>query len=213
MKRSFDPRVYLVTDRPLCKGRDVLDVVREAVAGGVTMVQLREKEAGTREFVDLARRVKALLDPLGVLLVINDRVDVALASGAGGVHVGQSDMEAADARRLMGPGAIIGLSIDKEPDLEKAEPLDVDYLGVGPVFATQTKKDAGPALGLETLALLCQRTRHPVVAIGAMGPDNAGLAIRAGARGVAAVSAVCSADSPRQAAQGLRIAVDKALGS
>ena len=123
-------KLYLVTDRDLSLGRPLEEVVSEAVAGGVTMVQLREKDASTGEFVELARRLMNVLKPLGVPLIINDRVDVALAVDADGVHIGQSDMAYEDARRLLGPGKIIGLSVENMEDLVKANELNVDYVGI-----------------------------------------------------------------------------------
>ena len=209
MRPSPDLSVYLVTNRPLCLGRDLEWVVAEAVAGGATMVQLREKDCPVREFVDLARSLAVLLRPLGVPLVINDRVDVALASGAAGVHLGQTDMRATDARRILGPDAIIGLSVENMHQAREAESLDVDYYGVSPIFATPTKTDTGSPWGLDGLAGLRAATSRPLEAIGAIGPDNAADVIRAGADGVAVVSAICSADSPRDAARALRQAVDQ----
>jgi thiamine-phosphate pyrophosphorylase len=200
---DFDLSVYLVTDRPLCGGRDLMDVIRAGVAGGVTMVQLREKEAGTREFVELARAVKKMLAEHGVPLLINDRVDVALASGADGVHVGQSDMEAGDVRALVGPGAIVGLSTDTLDEIMQAQVLPVDYLGVGPIFETQTKTDTKPAWGIERFAKACEVSKLPLVAIGSVKREHAADLMRAGAAGIAVVSAICAAESPEAAAMEL----------
>lgn len=209
MTRSSLPdiSVYLVTDRSLARGRDLVDVVARAVQGGVTMVQLREKECSTRQFVELGLALKRVLDPQGVPLLINDRVDVALAVGAAGAHIGQSDMPYPTARRILGPEAIIGLSIDDLDQLAEAEAWDVDYLGVGPVFATSTKLDAGAPLGMDGLARCVQDSRHRIVAIGSMNAENAGPAIKAGAQGVAVVSHIMSADSPAQAAADLAEAI------
>lgn len=205
----LDLSVYLVTDRPLCLGRDLEKVVAAAVEGGATMVQLREKTTETRDFVIQAQRLKVLLTPLGVPLLINDRVDVALAAGADGVHVGQSDMLCEDVRRLMGPKAIIGLSIENEEQLVAAERLDVDYLGIGPVLPTSTKKDHSPPWGVEGIARARKLTRHPFVAIGSVSAANAAEVVAAGADGVAVVSALCSAQDPAASARELREAVDK----
>ena len=142
----------LVTDRTLARGRALADVVAAAIKGGVTMVQLREKSASTRDFIDEARALKRLLAPLRVPLLINDRIDVALAAGADGVHVGQHDMPVALARRLLGPAAIIGLSITELDEIRDADVGLADYLGVGPIFAQSTKLDATPPLGLDGLA-------------------------------------------------------------
>jgi thiamine-phosphate pyrophosphorylase len=204
-----DLSVYLVTDRALCLGRDLMAVVAEAVAGGAGVVQLREKEADTRDFVALARAVREMLDPLGVPLVINDRVDVALAAGAHGVHVGQSDMHPADVRALIGPDMLLGLSIDRWDQLQEAEGLDVDYLGLGPVYATATKADAGEPLGLDGLRRAVDFSSKPVVAIGGIGLENAARVAACDPAGLAVVSAICSAESPRAAAQALVRAMKK----
>ena len=209
-RRAFDLGVYLVTDRPALLGRDLLDVVRQAVAGGASMVQLREKTASTREFVELARALVAMLRPCGVPLLINDRVDVALAAGADGVHVGQDDMPAADVRALLGPDAIIGLSVTGEVETRAALGQPVDYLGAGPVFATATKKDAGAPQGVAGLAAMVALAAVPVVGIGAIKEDNVRAVLETGASGVAVVSAICSASDPRAAAAQLRRIVEGA---
>ena len=193
-------KLYLVTDRDLSLGRPLEEIVSEAVAGGVTMVQLREKDAATGEFVELGRRLMSLLKPLGVSLIINDRVDVALAVDADGVHIGQSDMSYADARRLLGPEKIIGLSVENFEDLESANKLDVDYIGISPVYGTPTKTDTAEPFGLEGLKEAVRLSLHPTVAIGGMNVATAGEVIAAGADGIAVVSAICSAASARDAA-------------
>ena len=167
------------------------------------MVQLREKEAPTGEFVALAKSLKALLSPLGVPLIINDRVDVALAADADGVHIGQSDMSYEDARRLLGGDKIIGLSVENFDDLAVANTLDVDYVGISPVYGTPTKSDTAEPFGLEGLRKAVAMSVHPTVAIGGMNASTIGEVMAAGADGVAVVSAICSAPSPRQAAQEL----------
>jgi len=204
MRRAFDWSLYLVTDRALCLGRPIEEIVLEAVAGGVTAVQLREKECSTREFVALARQLKAALCPRGVPLLINDRVDVALAAGADGVHIGQSDMAYGDARSLLGDGTLIGLSVETPAQAAEAHALDCDYLGVGPIFPTSTKPDAAPAWGLDRLAELRANSRHRLVAIGGIHAANAAAVTSCGADGIAVVSAICSAPDPRGAAAQLR---------
>ena len=191
-------RLHLVTDSALCGGRGVLAVVEAAVAGGVSCVQLREKSLPTRAFVERARALKVWLAPRGVPLIINDRVDVALACGADGVHVGQRDMAPEDVRRLM-PGALIGLSVESVAQLEAAEAAPVDYYGVSPVFATATKADAAPALGLAGLERLRALTSRPLVAIGGIDAGNAAAVMAAGADGLAVVSALCAAADPAAA--------------
>ena len=205
--------LYLVTDRGLCGGRPLEEVVLHAVRGGAACVQLREKDISTRLFVEEATRIKALLAPFRVPLIINDRVDVALAVGADGVHVGQDDMPYALARRLMGPKAIIGLSVETWEDVENAQDLDADYLGVSPVFETPTKTDTKGSWGLNGLARIRARLRHPLVGIGGLNRANAADAVLAGADGVAVVSAVCSAPDPCRAAQELSGIIESALAA
>jgi thiamine-phosphate pyrophosphorylase len=198
-----DWTLYLVTDRRLACARPLPDLIAAAVRGGVTAVQLREKDCPTREFVELARALKTLLAPLGVPLIVNDRVDVALAATADGVHVGQSDMHCRDVRRLLGPSAVIGLSVE---NLEQAmaAPPEADYLGVSPVFSTPTKTDTAPEWGLAGLAALRRASSHPLVAIGGIHAGNAARVIGSGADGIAVVSAICAAPDPELAARALR---------
>lgn len=208
--QRLDLGLYLVTDRTLCLGRELVDVVAQAVAGGVRVVQLREKQASTREFVALGRALLALLAPQGVPLLINDRLDVALAVGAQGAHLGQSDMPVAEARRMLGPEAILGLSLETMAQLREAEALPpglVDYYGLSPIFQTPTKTDAGPGWGLAGLgqarAEVDAGTKRQLVAIGGIGPDNAASVLRCGAHGLAVVSAICSAPDPKAASRAL----------
>lgn len=197
-----------MTDRALSLGRPIEEIVLAAVAGGVTAVQLREKQCSTREFVALARALIHLLTPLGVPLLINDRVDVALAAGADGVHIGQSDMAYRDARALLGPGALIGLSVETPEQAAEAQLYDCDYLGVGPIFSTSTKSDAAAAWGLDRFAALRNTSRHRLVAIGGICASNAAMVLAAGADGIAVVSAICSAADPRAAAAELRRCIE-----
>lgn len=204
---AFDPSVYLVTDRGLCGERSLEDVVGLAVRGGAGVVQLREKGAGFRAMVDLGLALKALLAPFGVPLLINDRVDVALAVGADGAHLGQSDMPVALARELLGTQAILGLSLERLDQLAEAEAEAVDYYGVSPVFPTGTKNDLGAAWGLAGLRALRAATSRPLVAIGGINADNAEAVVRAGADGLAVVSAICAAPDPEAASAALLAAV------
>jgi len=197
-------RICLVTDRSLANGRSLADLVAGAVKGGVTMVQLREKTASTRAFIEEARALKRLLAPLHVPLVVNDRIDVALAAGADGAHVGQNDMPVAFVRQLLGPAAIVGLSISELAEVRSVDVELADYLGVGPVFAQSTKLDAKPPLGLEVLAKIRRASRKPIVAIGGVSAANAGAVWSAGADGIAVVSAIMGAEDPMAAAAGLR---------
>lgn len=208
----FDVRgLYFVTDRDLCGSRSLIDVVRLAVQGGATCVQLREKDLPTRLFVEEALAVKGLLAPFHVPLIINDRIDVALAVAAEGVHIGQDDMPYAIARKLMGPKAVIGLSVESWDDVEKARALDADYLGVSPVFETPTKTDTKGMWGLEGLARIRAHCRHPLVGIGGLNASNAADVIQAGADSVAVVSAVCSAPDPQAATKHLSQIITAAL--
>lgn len=196
-------KLYLVTNRGLSLGRSLEEVVSEAAAGGVTMVQLREKDTSTGEFIRLACKLTDLLRPLGIPLIINDRVDVALAADADGVHIGQSDMPYEIARKLLGPDKIIGLSVENMNDLLRANELDVDYIGISPVYGTPTKTDTAEPFGLDGLRKAVELSVHPTVAIGGMNASTISDVIAAGADGVAVVSAICSADSPRLAANEL----------
>jgi thiamine-phosphate pyrophosphorylase len=206
-RRIFDLSVYLVLDRLFVGQRDLLATLEAALAGGVTMVQLRDKQAPRPLFRDQARRIQALLRPAGVPLIINDRVDVAAEIGADGVHVGQDDMPAAEARRLLGPDAIVGLSVSRANECAGIDPMLVDYVGLGPVFPTDTKPDTPPALGVGGIRALRPRLAVPVVAIGGIGGGNAAGIVGAGADGVAVVSSVCAAPDPEAAARSLTRAV------
>ena len=200
----IDYSLYLVTDRALSLGRSTVEVVRAAIRGGVSCVQLREKGCSTREFMDEARLLKALLAGTGVPLFINDRLDVALAVGADGVHLGQNDLAIADARRLVGNRMIIGISAESVADAVRAEAEGADYIGASPVFTTPTKTDTAPPLGLDGLRAIRRAVRLPLVAIGGIDADNAAQVLRAGADGLAVVSAIVSAPCPRTAAAVLR---------
>lgn len=197
-------RLYLVTDQALSCGRTLEAVVVAAVQGGVTCVQLREKQLGTADFLAQALALKALLAPRHIALVINDRVDIALACGAEGVHLGQSDMPVEDARRLLPPEVFIGWSVESMADVARSAALPVDYLGVSPIFATPTKTDTQTPWGLDGLQQVRAATALPLVAIGGLHAGNAVEVLRAGADGLALVSALCSAADPQAAAATLR---------
>ncbi|CAN7303521.1 thiamine phosphate synthase [Polaromonas sp. LjRoot131] len=203
-------RLYLVTDQAMMRGRPLADVVAAAVQGGVSCVQLREKQLGTREFLAQALILKALLAPLGIPLVINDRIDIALACGADGVHLGQNDLPADEARKLLPPDVFIGWSVESMDDVQQSAALQVDYLGVSPIFSTPTKTDTKDPWGLEGLAVVRAATPLPLVAIGGIHAGNAREVLRAGADGLALVSALCAADDPRSAAATLRSLCGKA---
>lgn len=208
----LDYSLYLVTDRPLSRGRSTVEIVRAAVAGGVTCVQLREKACETREFLQEAEQLLPLLREHRIPLIINDRIDVALAIAADGVHLGQSDMPISMARKICGDSLIIGISAESTDDAVRAEKEGADYLGVSPVFATPTKKDTAPPLGLEGVAQIRELVDIPIVGIGGINHRNAQSVIQAGADGVAVVSAIVSADEPESAARRLRELIDQASG-
>jgi thiamine-phosphate pyrophosphorylase len=193
-------RLYLVTDSTLCRGRTLTDVVAQAVRGGVTCVQLREKALGTLEFVARAQALKSLLQPLQIPLVINDRVDVALACQADGVHLGQSDMPVDLVRKILPPQVFIGLSVENDQDITQAIGMPVDYLGISPIFATPTKTDTQTPWGLAGLQRARASTALPLVAIGGINRTNAAQVRQGGADGLAIVSAICAADDPAAAA-------------
>ncbi len=194
-------RLYLVTDQASLRGRTLADVVLAALKGGVTCVQLREKSLCTRDFVALALALQDLLAAFAVPLIINDRIDVALACGAQGVHLGQSDMPVAVARRLLPPQVFIGLSVETMDDVANAAMQPVDYLGVSPIYPTPTKTDTAPPWGLDGLRHVRAATDLPLVAIGGIQLAQAGEVLQAGADGLAVVSAICSADDPEAAAR------------
>ena len=173
------------------------------------MVQLREKDASTLDFYNLAMRLKSILRPYNVPLIINDRLDIALACDAEGLHIGQSDMPYAVARRLLGKDRIIGLSVESIQDATDANNLDVDYIGISPVFGTQTKTDTAPALGLEGIREITRISGHPSVGIGGINLTNAQDIIQAGANGISVVSAIMSAPDPRQSARQLKEIINK----
>jgi thiamine-phosphate pyrophosphorylase len=201
-------RVYVVTDRRLQAGRSEVEVVAAAIAGGATAVQLRGKELTGRELVEVGRALRELTRRAGVLFLVNDRVDVALAVDADGAHVGQDDLPAAVARRLLGPGRILGVSAATPEEARAAEAAGADYLGVGSVFATATKADAGAPIGPAGLRAVVGATRLPVVAIGGITADNAVDVMAAGAAGVAVISAVVGAEDVTAAARRLAASVE-----
>lgn len=199
----FDLSLYLVTDRSLSLGRELEWIVEEAARGGATMVQLREKDCSTKDFVNLALKVKQRLEPYGVPLIINDRVDVALAVDADGLHIGQSDMPYDIARKLMGRNKIVGLSVENMQQVYDANTLDVDYIGISPVFSTPTKTDTAIPFGVEGVREVMAITKHPAVAIGGINIGNAKMVIESGVNGIAVVSAICSANNPFEATKEL----------
>lgn len=202
---TFDLSLYLVTDRQLSLGRDIEWIVTEAVKGGVTMVQLREKDCSTREFINLASALMQQLKVLHIPLIINDRIDVALAVDADGVHIGQNDMPYKLARKLLGPDKIIGLSVESSEQVKEANILDIDYIGISPVFGTPTKTDTSEPFGLKGTAEAVKLSRHPAVGIGGINEKNAFEVMQTGLNGIAVVSGICSAPDPAEAAKRLKM--------
>lgn len=204
---NLDLSLYLVLDPVQCGGHArALSITQAALEGGVTVVQLRAPEWHKRAWLALAADLLPITRRFGVPLIINDHIDVALACGAEGVHIGQKDLPPEIARKLLGPRALIGLSVSNEREVDDANPLGtmIDYVGVGPVFDTPTKPDASAALGIEGIAALCARSLHPAVAIGGIQLSNAADVKRAKPGGIAVVSAICKSADPRLAAQQLR---------
>ena len=209
-KPNIDYSLYLVTDRKLARGRSTLDIVSAAVSGGVTCVQLREKDCSTLDFIEEALAIKKFLKTREVPLIINDRLDVALAVAADGVHLGQSDMPLEMARKIAGRSMLIGISAESVQDAVEAEKGGADYLGVSPIYATPTKSDTAPPLGLEGLQEIRKRVKIPLAAIGGLNESNAAEVIRHGADGVAVVSAIVAADDPGTSARKLKQIIDEA---
>jgi thiamine-phosphate pyrophosphorylase len=207
MKRTLDLSVYLVTDSRLCAQRGLVDTVRAAVAGGASVVQLRDKEAPDEDLIEQGRALKAALAGTGVPLIINDRLRVAAAIGAEGVHVGQADASIDAVRELLGPTAIVGLSIQTIAQARALAHLPIDYVGIGPVFATATKTDHAAPLGCDGLAAVRAATDLPAVAIGGLQPHHAACVLNAGCDGLAVVSAVCGQPDPEAAAAALTAAI------
>lgn len=193
--------LYLVTDRGLAMGRSLEFVVEQAVQGGVSMVQLREKDCSSLEFYEQALALKKIVSARGVPLIINDRLDIALAVDADGLHIGQRDLPWQEARRILGKDKIIGLSVENIRDALDANDAEIDYIGISPVFSTPTKQDTQEALGLDGVREIARLSCHPTVAIGGINRENTSEIIANGADGVAVVSAIMSAIDPKKAAE------------
>lgn len=207
MKNNIDLSLYLVTQREGLSLEAFYQTVFEAVEGGVSVVQLREKGTPAAEFLAIGKKLLKLLRPMGVPLIINDSVEIALSIGADGVHLGQGDGSAAEARRILGKEAIIGLSVETLEQARAAELLRLDYIAASPVFATPTKTDTSEPWGIEGLRELCCLTKFPVVSIGGINLSNIEDMILAGSAGACVVSAIINASSPREAARQLLIKI------
>lgn len=198
---NFDLGLYLVTDPELNLGRPIEWIVEEAVKGGVTMVQLREKNTSSRLFYEKGIRLKSILRRYNVPLIVNDRLDIAMAIDADGIHLGQSDLPCEVVRTIWGKNKIIGLSVENMEQVVLANSVAVDYLGISPVFHTNTKSDIKIPFGLEGIRKIKEITVHKTVGIGGINCGNAKSVTDAGADGVAVVTDIVSAVEPRNAAK------------
>lgn len=200
---KIDYSLYLVTDRNILKNRDLKDEVENAIKGGVTLVQLREKECGGKDFLKYAVEVKEITDKYNIPLIINDRVDIALAIDAAGVHVGQNDIPAKVVRELIGKNKILGISASNLEEAKKAVEDGADYLGVGAIYSTSTKKDA-KNVKLNMLKEIRDNIKIPIVAIGGIDKNNAKEVIECNIDGIAVVSAILSENNIELAAKNLK---------
>jgi len=207
----MDYTLYLVTDRGQSRGRSTLEIVQAAVRGGVTCVQLREKNCSAREFIAEATAIQSFLKEHGIPLIINDRLDIAQAIQADGVHLGQNDIPLKMARAIVKDSMLIGISAESLQDAVEAERDGADYIGVSPIYTTATKSDTAPALGLEGLREIRKAVKIPLVGIGGLNRSNAAEVIGNGADGIAVVSAIVSADDPENAAAELSEIIRQAV--
>lgn len=208
--RYVDWSLYVVTDSGVIGDRSLLDVVEAALRGGATVVQYREKKKTTRVMVEEAAALAALCRRYRAAFLVNDRIDVALAVEAHGVHLGQDDMPLEMARRLLGPNRLIGITVHNRREIEEAQRGRADYLSVAPVFATPTKPDHQTPMGVDGLRRLMADVRSPAVAIGGINTDNIADVVRTGVAGVCVVSAVLGREDPEEAARTLRRLMDEA---
>lgn len=209
--KNLDTRIYFITDSTPYTEQEFLDRVRSALRGGVSLIQLREKERSTREYIDLAHKVGALAQEFGVPLIIDDRIDVALASGVQGVHLGQSDMPIKTARKILGEDFIIGATAKTVEQALEAFEQGADYLGVGAIYPTTTKVKT-VLTSTEMLDKICKAVPIPVNAIGGLNKDNIDVLKGIGISGICAVSAIMKADDPENAVRELSAAVKEKLG-
>ena len=209
MKR-FDLSLYLVLDPELCADIGMVETARAAVAGGVTMIQLRDKQAGTARMIETGQALQMALAGTGARLIINDDVEAAIALGADGLHIGQDDMTAAVARTRIGKAMILGLSVETETLAAAVDPGVVDYVGVGPVFATSTKADHKQPIGFDGLARIVDLAPVPAVAIGGLKRVHVADVLAAGAKGLAVVSAICGQPDPQSASRDFADAIVRA---
>jgi thiamine-phosphate pyrophosphorylase len=208
-RNSIDFSLYLVTENAHSNLEKFLNTIMQSIEGGVTVVQLRAKEASTQALITLGKALLAILIPLGIPLIINDRVDIAHAISANGVHLGQSDLNVAAARAILGPQAIIGISVETLEQAILAQDEEIDYLAVGPLFPTLSKKDCGALWRLEELQQVCTLSRYPVIAIGGINERNIDSVMSNGVAGIAVISAIFRAPSPLNAARKLKTRIEQ----
>lgn len=207
---SLDISLYFVVGPSDCAGRPLVEVVEGALKGGVTLLQLRDKNMNEEAFIEVGKALLPLCRAYEVPLIVNDRLEAALAIGADGVHVGQDDLGAAEVRARLGNEGLLGVSAANPEELARVPQEAVDYLGVGPINPTKSKGDAGAAIGPEGIAPMRALTALPLVAIGGLGASDAAAVIKAGAQGLAVVSAIAGAADPEVAARNLREAIRQA---
>src|SRR3954452_10698392 len=210
MRRELNLGLYLVSDERLSRGRPTAEIVRAAIRGGGDAVQLRGKDLPMREQVAIGRVLRDITREAGILFIVNDRADLAVALDADGVHVGQDDLPAELVRQVVGPERIVGVSAATIPEAIAARDAGADYLGVGAIYSTATKSDAGAPTGPDLIRVIGAAVALPIVGIGGINRDNAAEVIASGAVGVAVVSAIVAADDPEAAARDLRRRIDAA---
>ncbi len=196
---DIDYKLYLITDRSFLNGRDLKNCIEDALKGGATLVQIREKDTSTRDFFQVAKEIKEVTSKYNVPLIINDRIDIALAIDAEGVHLGQSDMPIAIARGILGKDKIIGISANNLDEALEAQKNGADYLGLGPVFYTGTKKDIKEPIGLTGLKELTKNINIPSVAIGGINKENAKSILDSGVNGISLISAILGSENIEKA--------------
>ncbi len=216
MRRFFDLRLNVLVDPAHCRDRELAEITEAALKGGATLIQVRDKSTNTRRQIENAGAVVEVAKPFGVPVIIDDRVDVCLAAGADGVHLGREDMTVHDARRLLGHDAIIGGTVHFPHEADEIDPEFADYVGIGPVFASPSKTKNDAPIGIEGLAKLYRYWKarapdRPACAISGIGAANAADVVASGVDGIAVISAVCAADDVEAAARRLRLILDEAL--
>lgn len=201
MKKKNDFHLYVLTGEQFYPGRSYLDVIEEAIKGGADCIQLREKNKSKKELLIMARALKELTSKYGVLFIVNDHIDIALAVDADGIHLGQDDLPLVEARRIVGPNKWIGISTHALAEAQTAEKDGADYIGVGPIYSTQTKVDVVQPVGLDYVREVVRNISIPFVAIGGIKPHNVDQVLESGAERVCVVSAIVGADDVEQAAK------------